>query len=278
LTEEVHVALDDGVLSDADVATAAEALLRAEGERVQVRPTSALYPAMTLADAYRIQDAVIERKLAAGRRIVGRKIGLTSKAMQRAMHIDEPDYGTLLDDMMFTDGADIEAARFTDVRVEVELAFVLGAPLAGTSLTVADVLRATREVIPALELIAARSHRVDPVSGHPRGLLDTVADNAASAGVVLGTPFDHRDVDLRWCGAILRRNGEVEETGLAAGVLDHPAQGVAWLARRFGAHGIVLEPGQVILAGSFTRPVAAAAGDRFEADFGPLGILSCRFH
>lgn len=261
----------------ADVEAAAAALYFAEQDRLQVRPTSAVYPGMTLADAYRVQNAVVERKLAQGRRIVGRKIGLTSRAMQRAMHIDEPDFGTLLDDMVFANGDRIEAARFTDPRVEVELAFVLGEPLRGEGLDVADVLRATREVVPALELIAARSFRVDPETNRPRGLLDTVADNAASAGIVLGTPFTPGDVDLRWCGAILKRNQEVEETGLAAGVLDHPANGVVWLARRFAAHGIALEAGQVILAGSFTRPVEVAAGDEFVADYGPLGLIACRF-
>lgn len=264
-------------LSDADVEAAADALDLAEQTRTQVRPTSALFPAMTLADAYRIQNAVIERKLARGRRVIGRKIGLTSRAMQRAMHIDEPDFGTLLDDMVFADGERIETARFTDPRVEVELAFVLGEPLQGGELQVADVLRATREVVPALELIAARSYRVDPETRRPRGLLDTVADNAASAGIVLGTPFAPDAHDLRWCGAILKRNGEVEETGLAAGVLDHPAHGVIWLARRFAAHGIGLEADQVILAGSFTRPVEVAAGDELVADYGPLGVIGCRF-
>lgn len=264
-------------LSPTEVAAAADALYEAERSRIQVRPTSALYPGMTLADAYRVQAAVIDRRLAGGRHIIGRKIGLTSKAMQRAMHIDEPDFGTLLDDMQFPDGSRIEAARFTDPRLEVELAFVLDRPLAGADLGAADVLAATRHVIPALELIAARSFRVDPETGRPRGLLDTVADNAASAGVILGRPFAADAADLRWCGAILRRNGEVEETGLAAGVLDHPANGVAWLARRFAAHDIALEAGQVILAGSFTRPIEVRPGDAFEADFGAFGTVRCWF-
>lgn len=264
-------------LNPADVAAAADALYEAERSGVQVRPTSALYPGMTLEDAYRVQAAVIARRLADGRHIIGRKIGLTSRAMQRAMHIDEPDFGTLLDDMQFADGSRIEAARFTDPRIEVELAFVLDRPLAGTDLGADDVLAATRHVAPALELIAARSFRVDPETGRPRGLLDTVADNAASAGVILGRPFEPAAADLRWCGAILRRNGEVEETGLAAGVLDHPANGVAWLARRFAAHDIALEAGQVILAGSFTRPIEVRPGDAFEADFGPFGTVRCWF-
>lgn len=265
-------------LTAAEVEAAAEALYEAEQARRQVRPTSALYPHMSLDDAYRVQDAVVARKLAAGRSIIGRKIGLTSRAMQRAMHIDEPDYGTLLDDMAFASGSRIEAAAFTDPRIEVELAFVLGKRLWGSELGVDDVLAATREVVPALEIIAARSFRTDPETGRPRGLLDTVSDNAASAGLVTGEPIDPNGMDLRWCGAILARNGVVEETGLAAGVLGHPAHGVAWLARRFAAHGIALEAGQIVLAGSFTRPVEVTAGDTFEADYGALGRITCAFY
>lgn len=264
-------------LDDAAVAAAARQLEAAEASRSQVRPTSAQFPGMTIADAYRVQDAWVRPKQAAGRRIIGRKIGLTSRAMQQAMHIDEPDYGTLLDDMVFDNGTQIDAGRFTDLRIEAELAFVLGRPLAGTDLGADEVMAATDWVAPALELIAARSFRVDPETGRPRGIVDTISDNAAAAGIVLGERVRPDGVDLRWCGVILKRNGIVEETGLAAGVLDHPANGVAWLARRFAAHDIALEPGQVILAGSFTRPVGVAAGDRIEADFGPLGCLSCTF-
>jgi 2-oxo-hept-3-ene-1,7-dioate hydratase len=252
-------------------------LLRAERERVQVRPTSALFPGMGIEDAYRIQHAVIERKRAQGRSIVGRKIGLTSRAMQQAMHIDEPDYGTLLDDMIFDSGSTLEAARFTDPRIEVELAFILGRPVTGADTDMADILAATRYVVPALELIAARSHRVDPETGRPRGVVDTIADNAASAAVIMGERFSPQDVDLRWCGAILLCNDVVEETGLAAGVLNHPANGAVWLARRFAAHGVALESEQIILTGSFTRPVPIRPGDSFVADYGPYGCVSCRF-
>ncbi len=243
----------------AQVAQAADLLLEAEQTRVQVRPTSMVYAGMTITDAYRVQQAVVDRKVAAGRRVVGRKIGLTSRAMQQAMHIDEPDYGTLLDDMIHPSGASLEAAAFTDPRIEVELALVLDQPLSGT-VGVDDVLRATRWVIPALELIAARSHRVDPVTARTRGIVDTIADNAAAAGVVVGRRRRPEDVDMRWCGAILERNGVVEETGLGAGVLGHPAEGAVWLARRFAAHGVTIPAGQLVLTGSFTRPVEVRAG------------------
>jgi 2-oxo-hept-3-ene-1,7-dioate hydratase len=269
--------MDEPRLSEQEVESAADMLDRAERERVQVRPTSALFPGMTMADAYRVQHTWMQRKIAAGRRLIGRKIGLTSRAMQQAMQIDEPDYGTLLDDMLFEDGDRIETARFTDPRIEVEFAFVLSRELSGADLAVADVLAATEYVVPALELIAARSYRVDPETGRPRGILDTIADNAASAGLVLGNRVRPADVDLRWSGAILARNGVVEETGLGAGVLNHPANGIVWLARRLAAHGLSLLPGQIVLAGSFTRPVAAAPGDAFAADYGSLGTIRCRF-
>jgi len=266
-----------GRLSEDDIEAAAALLYDAEQRRVQVRPTAALYPAMTLQDAYRVQQAGIRRRLADGARVIGAKVGLTSRAMQRAMAIDEPDFGMLLDSMTMAPGGTVEAARFTDPRLEVELAFRLARDLEGEALSVDAVLDATEAVMPALELIAARSYRTDPVSGRPRGVLDTISDNAAAAGLVLGEPFEPRARDLRWCGAVLSRNGTVEETGLAAGVLGHPALGVSWLVGRLADFDLGLEAGQVVLAGSFTRPVAVGTGDRFEADFGELGCLRCSF-
>ncbi len=267
------------MLSEDQVAAAARELHNAEMERRQIRPVTATHPDMTMADAYAIQEAWVAIKLSEGRCIRGRKIGLTSRAMQDAMKIDEPDYGTLLDDMFFDDGSSIEAGRFTDPRIEVELAFVLKHDLAGAQLSLTDVLNATDYVVPALEIIAARSHRVDPETGAARTVLDTISDNAANAGVVLGgRPVRPQEVDLRWAGAMLYRNGVMEETGLAAGVLNHPGNGLVWLARRFSAHDIALEAGQIVLSGSFTRPVAIRPGDTFHADYGRLGGISCHFH
>ncbi len=265
-------------LTQQQIEAAALALQAAEAERRQIRPISVDHPDMTLDDAYAVQAAWMQARTDAGRRVRGRKVGLTSRAMQVAMKIDEPDFGTLLDDMFFEDGATIEAARFTDPRVEVELAFVLGRSIEGPALSTWDVLDATDYVVPALELIAARSYRVDPETGRSRTVLDTVADNAAAAGVVLGgRPVRPLDVDMRRVGALLFRNGVIEETGVAAGVLNHPANGVVWLARRLAAHGVGLEAGQVILAGSFTRPVDIRPGDTFHADFGELGSIACHF-
>jgi 2-oxo-hept-3-ene-1,7-dioate hydratase len=192
--------------------------------------------------------------------------------------IDEPDYGTLLDDMFFNDGSDIPVSRFIVPRVEVELAFILGKPLKGPNCTLFDVYNATEYVTPALEIIDARSQSIDPASGRPRKVFDTISDNAANAGVVLGgRPIKVTDLDLRWVAALMYRNGVIEESGVAAAVLNHPANGVAWLANKFAPFDVTLEPGQVILGGSFTRPVAARAGDTFHVDYGPLGAISCRF-
>ncbi|MEZ5557008.1 MAG: 2-oxo-hepta-3-ene-1,7-dioic acid hydratase [Pseudomonadales bacterium] len=266
------------MLTEEQIHNAAAALATAERERRQIRPVSSDHPGMTMDDAYAIQNAWVRLKCDAGQRVRGRKIGLTSRAMQAAMKIDEPDYGALLDDMFFDDGATLEAARFTDPRIEVELAFVLKSPLSGERLTLWDVLNATDCVVPALELIAARSHREDPETGRPRTVLDTISDNAAAAGVVLGgRPVRPMDVDLRWVGALLYRNGIVEETGIAAGVLNHPANGIVWLARRLARHDVTLAAGEVILAGSFTRPVTIRPGDTFHADYGELGGISCHF-
>jgi len=231
-----------------------------------------------MGDAYAIQKAWVDRKLADGRKVTGYKIGLTSRAMQQAMHIDTPDFGVLLDDMYFANGASIAAGDFTDPRIEVELAFVLKAPLYGEEVTLEEVMAATDYVVPALELIAARSFRVDPKTGYTRTVFDTIADNAAGAGYVMGDGrVDPAAIDLPWVGAMLYRNGEVEETGLAGGVMGHPGHGIGWVCRRFAPHGIGLEPGQVILAGSFTRPVVVTPGDNILADYGPLGRIEVDF-
>ena len=266
------------MLEPATINTLAQRLHQAEKRREQVRAPSLDHPGITIDDAYAVQRAGIALRLAEGRRIRGHKIGLTSRAMQMSSQIDEPDYGTLLDDMFFDDGATIPADRFIVPMVEVELAFVLAQPLQGPEVSLLDVLSATDYVLPAIEIIDARCHRVDPESKLPRKVMDTIADNAANAGILLGgRPVRPLDVDLRWVAALLYRNGVIEETGVAAGVLNHPANGIAWLARKFAPHGVALEAGQVILSGSFTRPVVARPGDTFHADYGPLGSITCHF-
>ena len=252
-------------------------LQQSETSRVQVEHFSKRFPGMTIEDGYAVSRAWVAMKLAQGRVVRGHKIGLTSRAMQQASQISEPDYGTLLDDMFFEPGT-IPTQRFIAPRVEVELAFVLNRKLEGSKISVDDVLDATDYVTPAIEIIDARIEQFDRHTKAMRKVQDTISDNAANAGIVLGGKrVKPREVDLPWCGAILRQNGAVEETGLAAGVQGHPAVGVAWLAMKLAPWGECLQAGEVVLAGSFTRPVGAKAGDRFDADYGPLGRFEFHF-
>ncbi len=259
------------MLSESNRKKAAQSMLRAEREAKPVVQLTTTYPDITVEDAYAVQGEVIASKLAAGRRVVGHKIGLTSKAMQAASGVNEPDYGVLLDDMFYSDGETLQAARFILPRVEVELAFVLGSRLIGPGVTIFDVLRATEYVTPALELIDGRSN-------YPRKIQDNIADNAATGGVIVGgRTVRPLDVDLRWVAAIMAKNGVVEESGVAAAVLGHPAMGIVWLANKLAAFGVALEAGRFVLAGSFTRPVAVKQGDTVHVDYGPLGSISAHF-
>jgi 2-oxo-hept-3-ene-1,7-dioate hydratase len=250
----------------------------AEKTRTQLRHFSRSYPEMTVDDGYAIQSEWLKLKLAEGQVIKGRKIGITSRAMQRASQIDEPDYAPLMDTMFIESGQDIRADRFIAPRVEVELAFILNKPLKGPGVTLFDVLDATAYVSPALEIIDARIEQFDRETKAPRKVYDTISDFAANAAIVLGgRPVRPLDVDLRWVGALLYKNGAIEESGLAAAVLNHPATGVAWLANKIAPYDESLRAGDVILAGSFTAPVKAFAGDTFHVDYGPLGAIGLHF-
>lgn len=266
------------MLKASEIADAAKALDEAESSRTQTGLLSLKHPEMTMDDAYAVQSAWVKQKIARGRRVIGWKIGLTSKAMQYALNIDIPDSGVLFDDMMFEDGATIPGDRFIQPRIEAEIAFVMKAPLAGPNVSVFDVLNATDYVTPALEILDTRILRVDPETKKARTIVDTISDNAANAGIVIGgRAMRPQDVDMRWMGAIVSRNAEVEETGLGAGVLNHPARGIAWLANRLASYGDRIDAGQIVLAGSFIRPVEARHGDTIVADFGPQGTVSCFF-
>ncbi len=266
------------MLTEQAIRAAAAALHQAETTRQQTRMVSLLNPGITLAGAYAIQRAWMEIKYAEGRRKIGRKIGLTSRAMQTALNINEPDHGVLLDDMVFADGGEVPTSRFIATRIEAELAFVLKKPLKGNHCSIFDVLNATDYVVPALEILDTRIFRVDPETKAIRTVFDTIADNAANAGIVMGgRPMRPDDVDMRWVGAIVAKNAVVEETGLAAGVLNHPANGIAWLVRNLAAHDEGLEAGEIVLAGSFIRPIEAGKGDTISADYGPYGTVSCYF-
>lgn len=243
-----------------------------------IDPITVEHPDLTIDDAYAVQQAWVELQISEGANLVGRKIGLTSRAMQQQMQIDEPDFGALLDYMIMRSGVELRHAEFVDPKLEVEIAFIIGTRLSGDSVTVEQVLDATEYIQPALELIDARSYRVHPITKQARTIVDTIADNAADAGVILGgEKVRPTDVDMRWIGAIFSCNGGVEETGLAAGVLGHPANGIAWVARRIARYGLAIEPGQIILAGSFTRASPTHPGDQFVADYGPLGTVTCSF-
>jgi 2-oxo-hept-3-ene-1,7-dioate hydratase len=192
--------------------------------------------------------------------------------MQQATGISEPDYGVIFDDAVFETGAVIPFDDYSNVRIEVELAFVLGRPLRGPHCTLFDVLDATKYVVPALEILSSR------VELAGRTIVDTISDNAALGGIVVGgTPVAVDAVDLRWISALLYRNETIEESGVAAAVLGHPAAGVAWLADKLSRHGTGLAVGEIILAGSFTRPLWVERGDIIHADFGRLGAITCRF-
>lgn len=256
----------------------ARRLEEAERSRVPVQQFSLRYPKMTIGDAYAIQSAWMSIKIAGGRKVIGQKIGLTSRAMQVSSQIDEPDYGVLLDDMAFENGADIPFDRFIEPRMEVELAFILDRPLSGPNCSLFDVLDATAFVVPAIEIIDARIERFDSTTKVPRRVVDTISDNAAGAGMVTGgRPMKPMDRDLHWVSAVVYRNNTIEESGVAAAVLNHPAAGVAWLANKIAPYGQSLKAGQIILAGSFTRPVTAARGDVFHVKYSDLGSVVCRF-
>lgn len=259
------------MLSDTDRKKAADILMAAQKERKQAVQLSVTFPGITIEDSYAISTDVANRKMTAGAKLIGHKVGLTSKAMQRSSMIDEPDFGFILDDQLIADGAKVKHADYCKPRVEVELAFIMGKRLLGPGVGLTDVLRATEYVVPAMEIVDARLQ-------DQRKIFDTVADNGAAAGICMGgRPVGPMDVDLRWVGGIMYKNSEIEETGLAAGVLGHPALGVAWLANKLGAMGTALEPGHIVLAGSFTRVVFAQKGDTIHADYGPLGGIAIQF-
>ena len=269
-------------LSDEQIAELAAEHEAARQSASSIDPVSRRHPDVTLEDAYAIQAAWVALQVESGSVVRGKKIGLTSRAMQQAMKIDEPDYGILFDYMFIANGGSLKRANHVDPKIEVELAFVLSDDLNGADVTAQEVYDATDHVVAALELIDARSYRVHPDDGVSRTVRDTIADNAANAGIVVGDvkmPVDEvRHGELRWAGAICSRNGVVEETGVAAGVLGDPVEGIVWLAQRLHGLGIPLQAGETVLAGSFTRPLDCRVGDEFHVDFASpaldLGVIT----
>jgi len=266
------------MISTADARRLADELHAARRDVTTVRQISLRHPDLTVVDAYAVQRAWVERMLADGRVIVGRKVGLTSMPMQRSMGISEPDYGVITDDMVFPSGGDVEVSRFNYPRVEIELAFVLAERLAGPGITAADVLRATSHISPSIEILDSRVEMTDAADGHRRTIVDTVSDNAADAGMIVGPGIlQPADLSPRALSAVLYINGVIEETGVASAVLGHPAAAVAWLANKLGEYGDALEAGQVVLSGSLIQSIPVRAGDVVHGDFGELGAVTCRF-
>ncbi|WP_174183634.1 2-keto-4-pentenoate hydratase [Nocardia barduliensis] len=247
-------------------------LAEAERSRTPLSPLTTAHPQIDVVDAYAIQLINIRKRVRNGARVVGHKVGLSSKAMQQMMGVDEPDYGHLLDDMLVSADEPVPAGRYLYPRVEVEVAFVLGADLPGAQCTEADVLAATTAVAPAIELIDSR------IENWAIRLCDTIADNASSAGYVLGTErVAPADIDITAIDAVLTRNGEVVAEGRSDAVLGDPVTAVAWLARKVASFGVRLRAGDIVLPGSCTKAIDAHPGDEFVARFAGLGSVRLAF-
>jgi 2-keto-4-pentenoate hydratase len=258
-------------MDEAQLKEIAERLNRAEQSHVAIDPPAAS-AALSSANAYRIQMINVERRLAAGRRVVGRKVGLTSLAMQQMMGVNEPDFGHLFDDMILATGAECRVGELMLPRVEPEIAFVLSRELRGPYVTRDTALAAAEYVTPALEIIDTR------IRDWNISLADTIADNASSARVVLGAEKTApRRFDLAGIAMQLERNGSVVEEGLGAAVLGHPAEPLAWLANKLAEFGQSISASSIVIPGALCRAVTVAAGDSITARFGPLGSVSVRF-
>lgn len=250
----------------------AAALATAERDSAPIEPPTVSWLGLDVDDAYAIQLLNVRERLAAGATVRGHKVGLTSRAMQEMLGVEEPDYGHLFDDMFVSEGGALRATDFCHPRVEIEVAFVLGEPLNGPGVTVADVLRSTEYVVPAIEVIDSR------VRNWQITLADTIADNASSARVVLGEKRTRPDlIDLRLLGGVLRRNGEIIETGTSGDVLGNPAIAVAWLVDKLAEFGTSLNAGHVVMPGACTRAVDVEAGDTLRGEFDEIGSVSVRF-
>jgi len=250
----------------------ADTLLEAERSRQAVPPLTQQYTNLNVTDAYIVQLEVLKRKLSEGRTVIGKKVGLTSLAMQKMLGVDEPDYGHLLDDMKVENGAKVKVSDLLSPKIEAEIGFVLGEDLKGPNVTFLDVLMATKCVVPTLEIIDSR------IADWKIGLVDTVADNGSSAMVVVGDEMAEIDgIDLRSVGMILSKNDEMVATGSGAAALGHPAHAIAWLANKLHEFGISLKAGELILPGALSAAIAVEKGDTITAQFGQVGSVSVTF-
>lgn len=259
------------MITDQEREQAASDLLDAERNGILMQRLSERHASLEIADSYDIQQRVIAQKIACGAQLIGHKIGLTSRAMQVASGIDEPDFGHILDEHLLDAARPIALGRFNVPRIEVELAFHLARDLDMPNPQMTDVLSATSWVQPAIEIIDTRTQV-------PRKVTDTIADNSALGAIVLGgTPMRPFDLDLTQVGGVIYKNGLVDESGVSAAVLGHPANGIVWLAKRIAPFGGVLKAGQLVLAGSFTRPVEVKGGDVVTVYYGRMGLISMSF-
>jgi 2-keto-4-pentenoate hydratase len=250
----------------------ADSLLEAERSKQAVPPLTQQYTELNVTDAYNVQLEVLKRKLSEGRKVIGKKVGLTSVAMQKMLGVDEPDYGHLLDDMKVENGAKVKVSDLLSPKIEAEIGFVLGEDLKGPNVTFLDVLMATKYVVPTLEIIDSR------IADWKIGLVDTVADNGSSAMVVVGDETAQiHGIDLRSVGMILSKNGEMVATGSGAAALGHPAHAIAWLANKLHEFGITLKAGELILPGALSAAIAVEKGDTVTAQFGSVGSVSVTF-
>ena len=255
-----------------------EAALRlnaAEKSGEQIPTLTSIHSGMTLEDAYAIQKKWVEMKVATGRKAVGHKVGLTSKIMQEAFGIDEPDFGVLLDDMIFNSGDNLPIEKFIEPRIEVEVAFVFKEDLDLENISHESILSSTKHVIPAMELIDFRTNGSDPEN--KRTVKDTIADNAANAAVIKGERAFPLGTELDKISATLFKNGEKVTEGSASAILGHPLNSMSWLLNKYKSIGRTIKEGQLVLAGSFTAPIPVQKGDEVEADFGEFGKVICRF-
>jgi 2-oxopent-4-enoate hydratase len=259
-------------LSNTALAEAAQMLLAATRDCKPIDPLTETYPGITLDEAYHIQIQTVDVRLADGRKVVGKKIGLTSPAMQQMFNVAEPDYGHLLDDMLVYQGVGVSASRMLQPRIEGEIAFILERDLTGPGISPTDVIRATAGVTPALEIIDSR------VRDWKIKIQDTVADNASSAAFVLGAKMvSPTGIDLRYVGYVMMKNGRLATVGAGAAVLGSPAQSVAWLANKMGEYGISLKSGEIILSGSAAAAIVVQAGDSIRLTVDRVGDVECYF-
>jgi 2-keto-4-pentenoate hydratase len=259
-------------LSDKELSEMAQRLLAAASDREPIDPVTKSYPEISIQEAYRIQVLTVDARLSQGREVVGKKIGLTSPAMQEMLGVDQPDYGHLLDDMLVYQGMEIKTSRLLQPRIEGEIAFVLEKDLTGPGITPVDVIRSTAGVMAALEIIDSR------IKDWKIKIQDTVADNASSASFVLGTKLVSLvGLDLRRVGFVMTKNGRLACTGAGAAVLGNPVQSVAWLANRLADYGISLKAGEVILSGTPTAAVPVEAGDSIHLTVDRIGDVGCFF-